>query len=63
MILETIKKVIEKSGKSRYVIAKESGVSQSQLCKAMQGKDLCCETADMLCKYFGLELVKSKGKK
>jgi hypothetical protein len=70
MILKTIKKEIKKSGKSRYQIAKElgkSGISeskiQSQLCKIMQGKDLYCETADLLCKYFGLELVPKKSKR
>ena len=62
MILDTIKKEIEKSGKSRYQIAKESGVSESQLCKIMQGKTVYCETADILLKHFGLE-VKPKKKK
>jgi SOS response regulatory protein OraA/RecX len=67
MILDVIKKEIKKSGKSRYQIAQElakSGVSQSkiqsQLCKIMKGKDLRCETADMLCRYFGLSLCKKK---
>jgi hypothetical protein len=70
MILDTIRKEISKSGKSRYEIAKDlakAGVShskiQSQLCKIMQGKDLYCETADMLCKYFGLELMSKKPKR
>ena len=36
---------------------------QSQLCKIMQGKDLYCETADLLCKYFRLELVSKRPKR
>jgi len=55
MILDTIKKAIRKSGKSRYQIAKDltkSGKSlgkiQSQLYKIIQGKDLHCKTADKL---------------
>jgi len=57
MILETLKSKIGKSGKTRYRIAKESGVSESQLCKLFGGQSLYCETADLLCKYFGLELM------
>jgi hypothetical protein len=63
MILYTIKKEIKKSGKSRYLIARESGVSESQLCKLFNGKSLYCETADLLCKYFGLELMPEKSKR
>ena len=60
MILETIRRKIKKSGKTRYQIAKESGVSESQLCKVMQGKTAYCETADMLLRYFEMELVPKK---
>ena len=63
MILKTIKEQIKKSGKSRYRIAQESGVSESQLCKIMQGKTVVCETADLLLKYFRLELTEKKSKK
>jgi len=62
MILTAIKKAIKKSGKSRYQIAQESGVSESQLCKIMKGKNVYCETADILLKYFGIELVEKKRK-
>jgi len=63
MILDTIKKEIKKSGKTRYQIAKESGVSESQLCKIMQGKTVYCETADILLKYLKIELVPKRQKK
>lgn len=62
MILETIRQKIEKSSKTRYQIAKESGVSESQLCKIMQGKTVYCETADILLQYFELELVSKRPK-
>lgn len=60
MIIETIRKEITNSGKSRYQIARESGVSESQLCKVMAGKSLFCETADVLLKYFKLKIIKSE---
>ena len=60
MILETIRQEIIESGKTRYQIAKESGISESQLCKIIHGKTVYCETADSLLKYFGLKLVSKK---
>jgi len=63
MITETIRKEIERSKKSRYQIAKETGVSECQLCKLMQGKTFNCTTADVLLKYFGYKLKKGKAKK
>jgi plasmid maintenance system antidote protein VapI len=62
MIIETIKKQIEKNGLSRYRIWQDTGVDQATLSRLMQGKTITAETADILCKYFGLEL-KSKKKK
>ena len=65
MIIETIRKQIEscrKKGKTRYRIAKETGVGEDQLCRIMQGKTCTVETADILLKYFGLTISR-KGKK
>ena len=64
MIIETLKKYIRKSGKTRYRIAQESGVSESQLCKIFQGLGLRCDTADKLMEYFDLEIrpKKKRGK-
>ena len=62
MIIETIRKHIKKSGKTRYQIWHESGVSEAQLCRIMQGKTCTVETADTLLRYFGLEL-KPKAKR
>ena len=62
MIIETIRKHIEQCGKTRYRIAKETGVGEDQLCRIMQGRTCTIETADVLFKYFGLTVTK-KGKK
>ncbi len=62
MIIETIRKHIKTCGKTRYRIAKETGVREEQLCRIMQGRTCTVETADILLKYFGLTIAK-KGKK
>lgn len=65
MIIETIRKEIEKSGekgKTRYRIAQETGVGEDQLCRIMQGRTCTVETADILLKYFGLTIAKRKRK-
>ena len=60
MIVDTIRKEIGRSKKTRYRIAKESGVSEAQLCNLMQGKTITCETADILLRYFGYKLKKGR---
>ena len=62
MIIETIRKHIKACGKTRYRIAKDTGIGEDQLCRLMQGKTCTVETADKLLKYFGLGL-KPKTKK
>ena len=62
MIIETIRKHIEKSGITRYRISKDTGISEAQLCRIMQGKTCAVETADILLKYFGLTIAKKKRK-
>ena len=67
MILEAIAKAIKKSGKSRYQISKETGIDNAILCRIVTGSgtgSCSTKTADILCKYFGLELKpkKKKGK-
>ena len=57
MIIETIRRHIETCGKTRYRICQESGVSEAQLCRIMQGKTCTIETADTLFKYFGLTIA------
>jgi len=56
MIMESLRRAIEKSGKSRYRIHKDTGIDQAVLCKIMAGGTCSMDTADKLCAYFGLEL-------
>lgn len=63
MIAEVIRKEIRKSKKTRYLIAQETGVSEAQLCRFMQGQSFRCETADILLQYFGYSLKKGQVKK
>jgi|GEM_PF-1309437 len=61
MILETISKAIERSGKSRNQISIDTGIDPAVLHKLVHGKTCSIATLDRLCKYFGLEL-RRKGK-
>jgi len=63
MIIETIRKHIKTCGKTRYQIWQESGVSEAQLCRIVQGKTCTVETADTLLRYLGLELMPKKRKR
>ena len=63
MIFEQIIKAIEKSGKSRYQIWKDTGIDQAVLCRLMQGGSCTVKTADILCHYLGLELKPKKSRK
>ena len=56
MILENIVKAIEKSGKTRYQISKETGIDQAVLCRIVSRGSCSIKTADILCRYLGLEL-------
>jgi ribosome-binding protein aMBF1 (putative translation factor) len=58
--LERIAKAIEKSGKTRYQIAQETGIDQAVLCRVVSGGSCSTKTADILCKYLGLELTSKK---
>ncbi len=60
MIIETIRKHIKSCGKTRYRIAQETGVGEDQLCRIKQGRTCTVETADILLKYFGIELKAKK---
>ncbi|MHC4068423.1 MAG: helix-turn-helix domain-containing protein [Planctomycetota bacterium] len=57
-----IAKAINKSGKSRYQISKDTGIDNAVLCRIVKGGSCSIETADILCKYLGLELVSRKKK-
>ncbi len=57
-ILDDIRKAIEASGKTRYRIAQDTGISEGQLCGLMTGtKGLSIESLERLADYLGLEVV------
>ena len=60
MLIELIRKQIQTCGKSRYRICQDTGLEQAALCRIMQGKTCTVETADILLKYFGIELVEKR---
>ena len=65
MILEYIAKAIKDSGKSRYQISKDTGIDNAVLCRIATGSgtgSCSTKTADILCKYLGLELKPNKKK-
>ncbi len=61
--MEKLAEAIERSGKSRYQIHKDTQIDQSVLHKIVNGGGCRIETADKLCEYLGLELAQKKGKK
>lgn len=60
MIMKAIIKAMEKSGKTRYQIWKDTGISQTILQRIVRGGTASIETLDILCKYLGLELKEVK---
>jgi len=63
MIIEEIRKQIEKSSESRYKISKDTGIDEAALCRIMQGGSCKVETADKLLTYFGLTVTEKKSSK
>ena len=57
-ILDAICEAIKASGKTRYRIAKDTGISQTQLSRLMTGeRGLSIESAERLADYLGLEVI------
>jgi transcriptional regulator with XRE-family HTH domain len=57
-LLATITKAIEKSGQTRYQIAKGSGVAQSQLSRLVNGEQgMSVANIERVANYLGLEIV------
>jgi len=63
MIMKNIVKAMEQSGKTRYKIWQDTGISQTILHRIVNGGTASVETLDILCKYLGLELVPKRQKK
>ena len=57
-VLKELKRMIQGSATSRYVIARESGVSAGQLSRFMAGeRSLSLESVERLLRHFGYELT------
>ncbi len=57
-VLDDIRRGIKASGKSRYRISKDTGISQGHLSELMGGtKGLSVEALERLADYLGLEVV------
>ncbi len=57
-ILDAICEAIEASDKTRYRIAKDTGISQAHLSRLMSGeRGLSIESAEKLADYLGLEII------
>ena len=60
---DIILKEIKTCGKTRYRIAQDTGVSEAQLHRFVNGGSLKAETVGTLLEYFGYEVKKGRGKK
>lgn len=57
-VSETLRRAVEQSGMSRYVIAKETGIAQSMLSRFVTGRrGLSLDAVDRLAAFLKLELV------
>jgi transcriptional regulator with XRE-family HTH domain len=57
-LLDAIRKAIERSGQTRYRIAKGTGVSQAHLSRLMSGeRGLSVESLELLADHLGLRIT------
>ena len=57
-IYDAIRKVIAKSGKTRYRLWQETGISQAQLCEFLHGRrGMSMESLATLAEALGLEII------
>jgi transcriptional regulator with XRE-family HTH domain len=63
-LVDAIRQAVEASGKTRYRIAKESGVSAGQLSRLVNGeRGMTVDTIERLADYLGLRItIEPKGK-
>ena len=62
MIMESVAKAIKESDKSRYRIAKDTGIDNTVLFRIVNGGSCNVQTLEVLCEYLGLELKPKKKK-
>ncbi len=57
-LVNAMRRAVMQSKKTRYRIAKESGVSAPQLCRLVHGQgDLAVSTVEKLAKYLNLRIT------
>lgn len=57
-LVDEIRRAVETSGKTRYRIAKESGVSAGQLSRLVNGeRGMTVDTIERLADYLGLQIT------
>lgn len=57
-LVDAIRRAVETSGKTRYRIAKESGVSAGQLSRLVNGeRGMTVDTIERLADYLGLRIT------
>ena len=63
-MVEIIRHAIERDGRTRYQIAKASGVDKAVLGRFVRGeRGLNLDTADRLCRVLGIELRRVQRRK
>ena len=62
-VTDTLRRAVERSGQSRYAIAKATGIDKAVLSRFVaRGRGLRSTNIDRLCAYLGLELTTKSGK-
>ena len=60
-LTDALKTAIDRSGVTRYRIAKDTGILETSLSRFVRGEtSLRLDKADVLAEYLGLELVKKR---
>ncbi len=63
MIIELIRKKIKESGLSLNQLTRETGIDTAALSRIMNGGSCKVETADILFKFFGIEVISKNQKR
>jgi len=56
-LTDQIRRALETSGKSRYAIAKTTGVDQAALSRFVHGGGLSMESLDLVAEHLGLKII------
>jgi plasmid maintenance system antidote protein VapI len=57
-VLDTIKRAMDASGRTRYALSRETGIAQSVLSRLVSGeRGVSIDTAERLADVLGLEII------